>query len=71
MVKSHQKQSRITVTIMKNISIKQDNFKNALESKDSQIKQTEWDTYFHWDADAPQKLSKFQNSFIGKCIAKG
>ena len=61
MANSYQKQPRIAMAIMRNLSITQDNFRSALESKDSQIKQTEWDTYFNWDADAAKR---FQNSKI-------
>ena len=56
MANSYQKQPRIAMAIMRNLSIRQDNLRSALESKDSQIKQTEWDTYFNWDADATKRF---------------
>ena len=33
--------------------------RSALESKGSQIKQTEWDTYFNWYAETSKSLQDF------------
>ena len=43
---------------------------HVLKSKASQIKQTEWDTYFYLTCRSPQKAPKFQNTFIERFIAK-
>ena len=48
------------MAIMKNVPVRQD-FKSTLKSKDFQITQTEWDTYFNWYAGASKM---FQNSKI-------
>ena len=53
---------------MENVPFK-DYFKNAFECKDSQIKETEWDTFFNWHAKASKDL-KTSNSFIERFIAK-
>ena len=35
--------------------------RGALEDKGSQIKQTEWDSYFNWHAETPKKLQNSKN----------
>ena len=42
--------------------------RSTLKSKGSQIRQTEWDTYFNWHAEASLK---FQNSFMERFVVKG
>lgn len=56
MIKILLRQPRITMAIMRNVPIGQELHLSTLGSKGSQIKQTEWATYFNWHAKASKSL---------------
>lgn len=55
--KISQRQSGVTVADMRKVPVR--HLRSAFESKGSQIKQTEWDTYFNWYAETSKSLQDF------------
>ena len=55
---------RITMAIKRSIPIRKDYLRSSLESKDYQIKQTEWDTYFNWHAKAYKRLQNSKTALL-------
>jgi len=46
------------------IPIRKDYLISLLESKDYQIKQTEWNTYFNWHAKASKRIQNFKTALL-------
>ena len=64
-VKISQRQPRQTMAMKRSIPIRKDYLRSLLESKDYQIKQTKWDTYFTWHA-KPLKRFKISKQLYWK-----
>lgn len=61
------RQSGITMLIMGNVPVRQE---YSFKSKDSQIKQTEWDTYFNWIAESSKGLEHSEMALLKDSLQK-
>lgn len=71
MAKSYYKQLRITMSIIGNTPIREDDLRSTPKSEGSRIKRTEWDRYFNWYEHTSESLQRFQSNFIKRFITEG
>lgn len=66
--KISQRQSGVTVADMRKVPVR--HLRSAFESKGSQIKQTEWDTYFNWHAKTSKRFQSFKTASLKHSLQK-